>query len=132
MVTNYKRGYALEHKTKKILEEKGWFVVRSPASKTPTDIYATKNGENLFVQCKKTTKDKTYITGLKEIIKQAREYKATPLIAYSFQRTPVYAQEITDDKISLDKKAKNTTLKKYLEIKEIEQNKDYDNSMIIT
>ena len=132
MVTNYKRGYALEYKTKKILEENGWFVIRSPASKTPTDIYATKDGENLFIQCKKTTKDKTYIAGLKSIIKQAKKYKATPVIAYSFNRTPIYAQKITEDKITLDKKAKNTTLKKYLKIRELTKNQNYDNSMIIT
>jgi|GEM_PF-928728 len=129
MVTNYKRGYALEHKTKKILEKNQWFVVRSPASKTPTDVYATKNGENLFIQCKKTTKDKTYITGLKGIIKQAKKYKATPILTYSFKRTPVYAKEITKDKETLDKKAKNTTLEKYLKIREITQE---NNSIIIT
>lgn len=132
MVTNYKKGYALEYRAKKLLEKNNWFVIRSPASKTPTDLYATKNGENLFIQCKKTMKEKTYITGLKEIIKQARKYKATPVIAYSFNRTPIYAKEITENKITLDKKAKNTTLQKYLKIRELTENKDYDNSMIIT
>ena len=128
MVTNYKRGYALEHKTRKILQKNDWLVVRSPASKSEADLYATKEGENLFVQCKKTTKDKTYIRGLEDLVKIARKYKATPILAYSFNRTPVYAKKITKNNETLDRKAKNTTLEKYLKIREI--NSEYDNMII--
>lgn len=49
----YALGRSFEYKIKKRLEEIGFFVIRSPQSKSPTDLVAIKKGELLFVQCKR-------------------------------------------------------------------------------
>lgn len=128
MYTNYRKGYELERRTKKLLKENDWLVIRSPASKGETDVFATKNGENLFIQCKKTGKEKTYIRDLEPLLQIARKYKAVPVLAYAFERTPIYAFEITKNKETLDRKAKNTTLAKYLKIREL--NEKFDDMLI--
>jgi len=128
MNKNYRAGYNLEYRTKKLLLKNDWLVIRSPASKGETDVFATKNGENLFIQCKKTGKEKTYIRELTPLLKLARKYQAVPILAYAFKRTPVYAREITKNNETLDRKAKNTTLEKYLKIRDL--NTEFD-SMIV-
>ena len=54
MNLNYKRGYALEWKVKKIMEESGYMVLRSPASKSDSDLIAFDKEHKFLVQCKKT------------------------------------------------------------------------------
>jgi Holliday junction resolvase len=48
----YKRGRDFEYRTKRLLEKKGYVVVRSYASRTPADLTATKDGKTIFIQCK--------------------------------------------------------------------------------
>jgi Holliday junction resolvase len=52
MTSNYRAGADLERAARKVLEENGYFVVRSAGSKGPVDLVAFKPGEVLFVQCK--------------------------------------------------------------------------------
>lgn len=47
-----KAGYRFEHRCQKYLRDNGYFVMRSPASKSPIDLVAIKPGQVLFVQCK--------------------------------------------------------------------------------
>jgi len=64
-MTNYTRGRALEYKVKKIMEDKGYFVIRSAGSHGPVDLQATcgvgpdlsghVRTESWIIQCK--TKD---------------------------------------------------------------------------
>ncbi|MFH0986608.1 MAG: hypothetical protein V1911_01010 [Candidatus Micrarchaeota archaeon] len=130
MVTHYKVGYQLEHRARKVLEKNGWLVVRSPASKSETDLFATKNGENLFVQCKKTMNDRMSISGMDEILAVSRKYKAVPVLAYSFKGSPVYAVEITKNSYSLRAQGReNQKLEKYLIQREL--NNEYDNMMAV-
>jgi len=48
----YRYGRRFEYRIKKDLKEKGYFVLRSPASRSPIDLVAIRKGIILFVQCK--------------------------------------------------------------------------------
>lgn len=48
----YRRGRVFEYRTRDALTKLDYFVLRSPASKSPTDLVAIKKGRVLFVQCK--------------------------------------------------------------------------------
>jgi len=128
MATNYRKGYELEHRTKQFLEKNGWLAMRSPASKTPIDLMATKEGDSLIIQCKKTTKSENmYITGLDPLLELGKKHKTIPLLVYSFHRSPLYVKEVKKPKITVHRLEKHLELEKYLKIKEI---RDYDNMII--
>ena len=94
-MTNYKRGYNLEYKAKKMLEAAGFMVFRSPASKSDADIIAFNRHEKLMIQCKKSSKDRLYVYGLESLVEAAGRYGARPLLVYSLRRTPVFVKELT-------------------------------------
>lgn len=48
----YKRGRNFEYRVKKDMEKRGYLVLRSPASKSPVDLYCIKRNELVFIQCK--------------------------------------------------------------------------------
>lgn len=128
--SNYKKGYALEYKTKNVLEENGWLAMRSPSSKSPVDIMATKDNKTLLIQCKKTTKQETmHIRDLDAFIELSKKHKTTPLLVYSFNKSPVYIKEIKSPKETLKRLDKHVELIKFLKIVEIENS---GNDMIIT
>ncbi len=114
-MNNYRKGYELERKCKKILEEKGWLSVRSPASKSPLDILAVKGNHKLLIQCKKTGKEEAYISGLRELMKTAEKHGAKPLLVYSLNRTGVFVKEVKTDRVKLNKTGKHQMLEKYLD-----------------
>ncbi|MEM0372361.1 MAG: hypothetical protein QXO69_00750 [archaeon] len=128
-MNNYRKGYALEHRTKQLLERNGWLAVRSPASKSPMDILATKDGSTVLIQCKKTTTSNTmYINGLEGFVELAKKHKAMPLLAYSFSGTPVYAKVVRGSKVAVKRIDKHIELEKFLKIRDIET----DDGMIVT
>jgi Holliday junction resolvase len=49
----YRRGREFEYRVRDHLKAHGYFVLRSPASKSPIDLVAIRPGEVLFVQCKR-------------------------------------------------------------------------------
>lgn len=49
----YRLGRAFEYRTRDHLKERGYFVLRSPMSRSPVDLVAIRRGEVLFVQCKR-------------------------------------------------------------------------------
>jgi len=51
--TQYQLGRSFEYRTRKILEDNGYYVVRSAQSKGLIDLVALKKGEVLIVQCKR-------------------------------------------------------------------------------
>jgi len=117
-MTNYKRGYNLEWKAKKILEDNGYLVLRSPASKSESDLIAFDKNNKLILQCKKTgTKGKDlYIYKLGELVKIARKYGAKPLLVYSFYYSPIYAKEVKGDSEILKAGGAHIELEKFLKI----------------
>nr|WP_314638541.1 hypothetical protein [uncultured Olsenella sp.] len=50
--TQYARGRDFEYAVRDDLAKRGYLVLRSPASKSPADLYAIRTGELVFVQCK--------------------------------------------------------------------------------
>lgn len=48
----YKRGRNFEYRVKKDMEKRGYLVIRSPASKSPVDLYCMRKNELVFIQCK--------------------------------------------------------------------------------
>jgi Holliday junction resolvase len=49
---NYKRGRSFEYATRNKFRARGWWVLRSPQSKSPVDLVAIKTGKVFFIQCK--------------------------------------------------------------------------------
>lgn len=49
----YARGYQAEIRTQKYLEGLGFYCIRSYASKSDFDLYAFREDQALFVQCKR-------------------------------------------------------------------------------
>ena len=52
MSSNYRNGADLERAAKRVLEDNGYYVIKSAGSKGIVDLAAFKPGEILFVQCK--------------------------------------------------------------------------------
>ena len=51
-MTRYEGGAELERAAKKVLEDNGYYVIRSAGSKGIIDLSAFKVGETLLIQCK--------------------------------------------------------------------------------
>jgi len=126
MTLNYKRGYNLEWKTKKIMEDSGYMVLRSPASKSYSDLIAFDKKQKFLIQCKKTgTKGKSlYIYKLGDLVKAAKKYGAKPLLVYSFYYSPIYAKEVMADSEILKIGDKHVELEKLLKIGKL--NNEFD------
>ncbi len=80
-MTAYTRGREFEYRTKKHLEALGYFVLRSPASKSPVDLIAL--GEDVkLVQCKLSgkfpKKEREELTALTAKVKGASAWLARP------------------------------------------------------
>jgi Holliday junction resolvase len=52
--TPYKLGRAVEYRVRDLLKVAGYFVMRSPQSKSPVDLLAVASGVTLMVQCKRS------------------------------------------------------------------------------
>lgn len=50
--TRYARGRSFEYAVRDDMAKHGYLALRSPASKSPADIYCIKAGELVFIQCK--------------------------------------------------------------------------------
>lgn len=50
----YRLGRAVEYRVRDDLRKRGWFVMRSPASKSPIDLVAVRTGDVLFIQVKRS------------------------------------------------------------------------------
>ncbi len=106
---NYQRGYRLEYRTRKLLEGMGWKVLRSPSSKGEADIIAFNRDAKILVQCKTTAKNALYVYGLEKLVREAKEYGAVPVLAYSFLRTPVYGAVVSAGKFKAKKGGEENT-----------------------
>jgi len=68
----YRLGRQFEYKTRDDLRKMGYFVLRSPASRSPMDLIAISHGVVLFIQCKRNmvcpTKDWNSLLNLSESV----------------------------------------------------------------
>lgn len=78
-MSRYDGGADLERAAKKLLEDNGYYVIRSAGSKGAVDLVALKPGEVLLVQCKTDG----YVTPAERIVlrKLALSVVATALVA---------------------------------------------------
>lgn len=75
----YRLGRAFEYRTRDALKALGFFVLRSPGSKSPIDLVAIRSGEVLFVQCKRH--GQLGCSEWNELFKLARACGAIPVLA---------------------------------------------------
>jgi len=113
MLMSYKKGYRFEYRVKKFLEERGWFTLRSPASKG-VDIIAIKGDRKLFIQCKKSSKGYIYAYDLGSMLEAGRRENAEVLLVYGFERTPIYVKKIEEDNVKIKKSDNHIELEDYL------------------
>jgi Holliday junction resolvase len=114
----YKKGRAFEYRVKKLLEKNDFLVLRSPASKTINDLVAIgKDKTILFIQCKKTSTDKVYVSdNLVEMLKLAEKYDAIPLLVYAFKNTKVFCFDLRNRiKRTFKKNDKHILFENFLE-----------------
>jgi Holliday junction resolvase len=52
--SKYRIGREFEYRVRDIFKKAGYFVLRSPGSKSPTDLVCIKTGAVVFVQCKRS------------------------------------------------------------------------------
>ncbi|HQM37603.1 MAG TPA: hypothetical protein PLN64_01645 [Candidatus Bipolaricaulis anaerobius] len=79
--TMYRLGRAVEYRTRDDLKRLGYFVLRSPASKSPVDLAAVKPGIVLLVQCKRSLA--LGVAEWNELLDLARTVGAVPVLAGS-------------------------------------------------
>lgn len=52
MATRYSRARSFEYRVRDDMAKRGYIAVRSPASKTPVDVYCIGMDSKVFIQCK--------------------------------------------------------------------------------
>lgn len=77
---NAAKGTRFEHVVKRDLEERGYFCMRSPASKSPIDVLAVDSSDVLFVQCK--TNGRLDPAEWNVLYELAMKHGGTPLLAF--------------------------------------------------
>lgn len=73
------RGRSAEYWVKRLLEDQGYFVIRSAGSHTPIDLIAAKEGLRMAVQVKVKgvfTKEER-----DELLKWTEQFQAKPILA---------------------------------------------------
>ena len=75
---SYRKGRRFEWEVRKLLEERGYVVIRAARSK-PVDLVAMKEGEILLIECKYDS----YLSKERkeELIRIAEKAGATPILA---------------------------------------------------
>jgi Holliday junction resolvase len=79
--TMYRVGRAFEYRVRDQLRALGYYVMRSPASRSPVDLTAIKPGVVLMVQCKRN--GALPVVGWNELFDLARSCGAVPVLAGS-------------------------------------------------
>jgi Holliday junction resolvase len=77
--TLYRFGRAFEYRVRNELREMGYFVLRSPQSRSPLDLVAIRQGAVLFIQCKRG--GALGVTEWNVLLALARSVGAVPLLA---------------------------------------------------
>lgn len=90
-MVGYKKGASFENQVKDILNEDGWFAIRSAGSHSIIDVLAIKVDEKWFIQCRTSGN----LSGAEriELIALAEKHKAVPILAYKSKGNIVF-QEI--------------------------------------
>ena len=79
MATRYQRARAFEYRVRDDMASHGWLAVRSPASKTPADIYCIGFHKCVMIQCK--TDGRLGTREWNDFLDYARSVDAVPVLA---------------------------------------------------
>ena len=80
MVTQYQRGADFERRVKKDMEAHGYLALRTPGSKSPTDVHCfTRAHDAVFIQCK--TGGSLGPDEWNKFVDYCEEWDATPVMA---------------------------------------------------
>ena len=77
--TQYARGRDFEYAVRDDMSAHGYIALRSPASKSPADLYCVKSGELVFIQCK--LHGALYRDEWNEFLSFCESVDATPIMA---------------------------------------------------
>mgnify|MGYP000005725244 CR=1 FL=1 len=90
---NYRKGRRFEYRCRDIFRKYGYVCDRKAAS-SPYDLLVQRDGKIVFlVECKKTcSKGAIYVeeSDVKRLVEHSKAMGAKPLLAYGFNRTPVF------------------------------------------
>ena len=92
--TAYKRGRQFEYRVKKDMGERGYMVLRSPASKSKVDLYCMRKGELVFIQCK--LHGQIGVEEWNEFLKTCKKVDARPIIAENQNGKILYSEIFTE------------------------------------
>ena len=84
---NKARGTAYEHRSQRLLEAKGYTVVRSAASGSPIDLVAMTEGRVRLIQVKRCTTRASVYTAISKTKKSFREsplFSTPVIVTYDF------------------------------------------------
>lgn len=79
--SQYKKGRVFEYRVRDDKKRQGYFVLRSPMSKSPVDLVAIKHGAVEFIQCK-TSREYFRQDERKTLIELAESVGTIPVLAY--------------------------------------------------
>jgi len=98
---NRAKGDRFEYKVRDHLRDYGWFVMRSPASKSPIDLLCVRSGhdgpEVMFVQCK--TNGRLDPGEWDILVDLAWEHSADPVLAQRPKRGVIQYELLTGYKV---------------------------------
>lgn len=77
----YRRGRNFEYTVRNYLRARGWWVLRSPQSKSPVDLVCLKVGQVLMVQCKSGARTLNASEKI-PLVDLAQSVGAIPVLAY--------------------------------------------------
>lgn len=85
-VNQYRRGRAVEHKIRSLLESEGFFVVRSAGSKGVADLVLLRSGVCYLVQIKRSN-PRLETEEWNRLWDTAKQFGAVPVIVWSVKKT---------------------------------------------
>ena len=94
---SYQQGYAFEYIVRNKYEEKGYYVLRSPASKGPVDAIALMDGEINLIQCK-SYKGHFSKEEEEKLIKLANSINAQAILAYKNPKGEANFEKLNENK----------------------------------
>ena len=99
-MSKYLRGAAFERRVKRLLESKGFFVIRAAASK-PIDLICIRKGEVIIVECKRDV-SKVGEKILRELSQLSSELGVRVLLATKVDREVIFLDPQTRSTVSIE------------------------------
>ncbi|RKY29185.1 MAG: hypothetical protein DRP74_09135 [Candidatus Omnitrophota bacterium] len=99
-MSRYSKGAEFERKVKRLLESKGFFVIRAAASK-PIDLVCIRKGEVIVVECKRDinkARDKVF----RELSKLSLELRVKVLLAVRTEGEIVFLDPQTHSIVNIE------------------------------